>query len=61
MTLEQVIKELDMHFVRIDAILPELEGYLPLKESDFQEIEKMRAVDLYGDLKQIYNGVLDRV
>ncbi len=28
MTLEQVTKELDMHFSRIDAILPELKGHL---------------------------------
>ena len=47
MTLEQVIKELDMHFARIDAILPELEGYLPLKESDFQEIEKIKTIDFF--------------
>ena len=43
MTLEQVIKELDMHFTRIDAILSELKSYFPLHESDFQEIEKIKS------------------
>ena len=47
MTLEQVIKELDMHFSRIDAILPELKGYLPLHESYFQEIEKIKTIDFF--------------
>ncbi len=47
MTLEQVRKELDMHFSRIDAILPELKGYLPLKESDFREIEKIKTIDFF--------------
>ena len=44
MTLEQVTKELDRHFARIDAILPELTGYLPLQGSDFQEIEKIKTI-----------------
>ena len=47
MTLEQVRKELDMHFSRIDAILPELRSYLPLCESDFQEIEKIKTIDFF--------------
>ena len=47
MTLEQVRKELDMHFDRIDAILPELQSYLPLQESDFQEIEKIKTIDFF--------------
>ncbi len=47
MTLEQIRKELDIHFIRIDAILPELTSYLPLKESDFQEIEKIKTIDFF--------------
>ncbi len=47
MTLEQVRKELDVHFDRIDAILPELKSYLPLHESDFQEIEKIKTIDFF--------------
>lgn len=47
MTLEQVKKELDVHFARIDAILPELTSCLPLKESDFQEIEKIKTIDFF--------------
>ena len=47
MTLEQVTKELDIHFSRIDAVLAELKSYLPLKVSDFQEIEKIKTIDFF--------------
>ena len=47
MTLEQVTKELDMHFSRIDAVLPELKSYFPLQKSDFQEIEKIKTIDFF--------------
>ena len=47
MTLEQVTKELDMHFSRIDAVLAELKSYLPLQESDFQDIEKIKTIDFF--------------
>ena len=29
-TLKQVSKELDIHFKRIDTLLPELESYMPI-------------------------------
>jgi hypothetical protein len=47
MTLKQVTKELDLHFSRVDAILPELKSYLPLTASDFQEIEKIKTIDFF--------------
>ncbi len=47
MTLGQVKKELDIHFARVDAVLPELRSYLPLKESDFQDIEKIKTIDFF--------------
>lgn len=47
MTIEQVKKELDMHIARIDAILPELKSYIPLRESDFQDIDKIKTIDFF--------------
>ncbi len=44
MTLEQVTKELDMHFSRIDAILPELKSYLPLRVSDFKRLRRLKLL-----------------
>ncbi len=46
-TLSQVSKELEIHFNRIDALLPELQGYMPFKESDFEDIEKIKTIDSF--------------
>jgi hypothetical protein len=46
-TLEQVRKELDVHFARIDALLPELKSYLPLSEEDFSDTEKIKTIDAF--------------
>ena len=47
MTLAQVSDELEIHFKRIDALLPELIDYMPFKESDFDDIEKIKTIDSF--------------
>ena len=47
MTLTQVTQELEIHFKRIDALLPELQSYMPFKEADFEEIEKIKTIDSF--------------
>ena len=47
MTLSQVSEELEIHFRRIDALLPELQSYMPFKESDFEDIEKIKTIDSF--------------
>ncbi len=47
MTLSQVSEELEIHFKRIDALLPELQGYIPFKKSDFEDIEKIKTIDSF--------------
>jgi len=47
MTLAQVSDELEIHFKRIDTLLPELINYMPFKESDFDDIEKIKTIDSF--------------
>ena len=47
MTLSQVSEELEIHFRRIDALLPELQSYMPFKETDFEDIEKIKTIDSF--------------
>ena len=47
MTLKQVCEELDIHFRRIDVLLPEIKSYLPFKESDFDDVEKIKTIDSF--------------
>ena len=47
MTLKQVCEELEIHFRRIDALLPEIKSYLPFKESDFDDTEKIKTIDSF--------------
>ena len=47
MTLAQVSEELEIHFKRIDALLPELKSYMPFKEADFEDIEKIKTIDSF--------------
>ncbi len=46
-TLSQIKQELDIHFKRIDAILPELKSYLPLDGDDFEDTEIVKTVDSF--------------
>ncbi len=47
MTLKQVCEELDIHFSRIDALIPEIKSYLPFKETDFNDTEKIKTIDAF--------------
>ena len=47
MTLKQVCEELDIHFRRIDTLIPEIKSYLPFKESDFDDTEKIKTIDSF--------------
>jgi len=47
MTLEHIKKELNIHFSRLDMILPELKSYLPFSEQDFNDIEKIKTIDSF--------------
>lgn len=47
MTLNQVCEELDIHFRRIDTLIPEIKSYLPFKESDFDDTEKIKTIDSF--------------
>ena len=38
-TVKQICEELDIHFGRIEQVLPELKSYLPLEDEDFDNIE----------------------
>jgi len=46
-TIRQIKEELDIHFKRIDMILPEVKSYLPFKNDDFEDIEKIKAIDSF--------------
>jgi len=46
-TLKEIKAELDIHFKRVDAILPEIKSYLPLRASDFENIEKTKTIDSF--------------
>ena len=47
MTLKQVCEELEIHFRRVDALLPEIKSYFPFKESDFEDTEKIKTIDSF--------------
>ena len=46
-TINQIKDEIDIHFKRVDMILPEVKSYLPFKNSDFEDIEKIKAIDSF--------------
>ena len=46
-TITQIKEELDIHFKRIDMILPEIKSYLPFENDDFDDIEKIKAIDSF--------------
>ncbi|SFV61169.1 hypothetical protein MNB_SV-9-1431 [hydrothermal vent metagenome] len=46
-TIQQIKDELDIHFKRIDMILPEVKSYLPFENDDFEDIEKIKAIDSF--------------
>jgi hypothetical protein len=46
-TLQQIKDELDIHFKRVDNILPEVESYLPFTIDDFENTEKIKTIDSF--------------
>jgi hypothetical protein len=46
-TLKDIKGELNIHFKRIDTILPEIKSYLPFKVEDFEDIEKIKTIDSF--------------
>jgi predicted HTH transcriptional regulator len=46
-TIQQIKEELDIHFKRIDMILPEIKSYLPFENNDFEDIEKTKTIDSF--------------
>ncbi len=45
--IKQVITELDIHFARIDNIIPEINSHLPFKTDDFDNVEKIKTIDAF--------------
>ena len=46
-TMLQIKDELDIHFKRVDMVLPEVKSYLPFSNDDFEDIEKIKAIDSF--------------
>ena len=44
---ELIIDEIQLHFKRVESILPEIESWLPLKTEDFDDIEKVKTIDSF--------------
>lgn len=47
MKINDVFDELDLHFKRIDAIIPEIEKWMPLKVDDFNNTEVVKTIDSF--------------
>lgn len=47
MTIHDIIEELNIHFKRIDALIPQINEYLPLSESDFENTEIIKTLDSF--------------
>jgi hypothetical protein len=47
MTIHDIIEELNIHFKRIDVIIPQIKVFLPLKEDDFENIEIVKTLDSF--------------
>lgn len=47
MNINDVFDELDLHFKRIDAIIPEIEKWMPLKVDDFNNTEVVKTIDSF--------------
>ena len=45
--IEQIKAELDIHFKRVDAILPEIKDFLPFENDDFEDTQKIKTIDSF--------------
>ena len=46
-SIKQIMAELDTHFARIDAIMPEIKSCQPFKVDDFHNTEKIKTIDYF--------------
>ncbi len=46
-TIKNIRDELNIHFKRVDMILPEIKSYMPFSNEDFEDIEKIKAIDSF--------------
>jgi hypothetical protein len=58
--------EIDRHIKRIDAILPDIQNWLPLEKQDFDDTEKVTTIDsinlsitTYLKMKKVYTEMLN--
>lgn len=42
-----IIEEIQLHFSRVEAIMPEITSWLPLKVDDFNNTEKVKTIDSF--------------
>ncbi|MFH0734332.1 MAG: hypothetical protein V1773_05945 [bacterium] len=47
MTINDVFDELDVHFKRVDKLIPEIKGIFPLSNKDFESIEVVKTIDSF--------------
>ncbi|MCF8420627.1 MAG: hypothetical protein K9G63_17260 [Melioribacteraceae bacterium] len=47
MTIQDIFEELNIHFKRIDALIPQVNQYLPLNEDDFENTEIVKTLDSF--------------
>ena len=47
MTSKAILEEIQLHIKRVEAILPDIKGWLPLKADDFDDIEKIKTIDSF--------------
>jgi hypothetical protein len=47
MNIHDFFEELNIHFKRIDALIPQINEYLPLNEKDFENTEIVKTLDSF--------------
>ncbi len=47
MKIEDIKEEIDLHIKRLDALLPEIESWLPLNSKDFENTEIVKTIDSF--------------
>jgi len=47
MTIHDIFEELNIHFKRIDDLIPQVNQFSPLKEDDFQNTEIVKTLDSF--------------
>lgn len=47
MNIKDLIEELNIHFKRVDALIPQISQYLPLETNDFENTEIVKTLDSF--------------